>query len=133
MATVEHMAENPVGIAFAFTGTQGFRVIDPSIHNDFAGSVAAIEQTVLLKELRAEPVFVLFAQGLALAKLCSQWVLRYDFKDQFSNRRKPLRCMFALVMCRMLATQLFDIAHQRIELMKKKWMGKQRPAVDLQR
>ena len=66
MATSQHLAEHPVGIVAALVSALGVLVIFPRVDDHFAGRVVAEEQPVLLEELGAKSVFVVFAECVAL-------------------------------------------------------------------
>ncbi len=94
MAAFQHLAEYPVGVVAALVGALGVLIIDPSEHDHFAGRVVAEEQSVLLEELRPEPVLVIVAERAALPVFRSSRILRDDIEGQLRDRRQLLAGVF---------------------------------------
>lgn len=69
------MGEDAVGVGAALGGALGSGVVHPGQYDDPAARVVAEEQAVLLKELRAEPVLLRRAKGVALAECLVSGVL----------------------------------------------------------
>ena len=58
MAAGKHLAKDKVGIVGTAIRALGVGVIYPGVNDNFAASVEAEKQTVLLEELRATPMGV---------------------------------------------------------------------------
>lgn len=90
MTTFQHLAEHPVGIGAALVSALGVLVIHPCVDDHFAGRVVAEEQPVLLEELGAEPVLMVFAERVALPVFGSRRILWNHLKRQLGNRCQSL-------------------------------------------
>ncbi|MNL44931.1 hypothetical protein D3C87_1675420 [compost metagenome] len=71
-------------------GAFGVFVVDPGKDNDFAGSVVAKKQAVLLKKLGAEPVLMVRAKRAALPVFWSAGIFGDDFECQLRDGRETL-------------------------------------------
>jgi hypothetical protein len=62
-----HLAESPAGVVAALVGALGVLMVHPGVDDHLARRVAAEEKPVLLEELGAQPMPVLFAERVALS------------------------------------------------------------------
>ena len=66
MPLFQHLAEHPVGVVPAFTGSLGVHIVHPGKDDDPAFLMKSEEQAVRLEELGTEPVLVLVTECTAL-------------------------------------------------------------------
>ena len=69
MPALQHFLEHRIGVAAAVMGAFGGVVIHPSEYDDFTLRMVAEKQSVLLKELCPEPVFMSVTKRAALSDL----------------------------------------------------------------
>jgi hypothetical protein len=90
MPPFQHLAEHPVGIVATLVSAIGVLIVDPGKHDHLGSRVVAVEQAVLLEELRPEPMLAISAKSTALTVLWPRGVLWNDIEGQFGDRRQSL-------------------------------------------
>lgn len=105
-------------------------IVDPCIDDDLALLVITEKQSVLLEEFGAEPVLVFITQSGALAILRSSWILGYDLESKFGDGGKLFGSVLSGVACRIFPAQALYLLQEGLQLLKKKRVGEDGPAID---
>ena len=108
---LQHGTENVIRVAPGTGLTQSTFVIHPGVNDDFLLAGEAIEEPVSLMELGPEPVPIVRAQRISLAKRSRAGISGNDLPDVTIDCGQQLRARVLFIACRILRRESVHLRH----------------------
>jgi hypothetical protein len=108
---LQHGTEHVIGIARGTSLTQSTFIIHPGVNDHLMFAGEAIEEPIPLMKLGPEPVPIIRAQRISLAKLSGTGIFGNNFPNVTIDCGQQLRGRVLLITCRILRRESVHLRH----------------------